>query len=37
MSRKQGPRAARMRPAAIAAARRQRPSANHDNGTEAGK
>ena len=35
MSRKQGPRYAGMRPAAIAAGRRQWQCSNHDNGTEA--
>ena len=35
MSRKQGPRSAGMRPAAIAAGRRQRPSLNQDNRAEA--
>ena len=35
MSREQGPRAAGMRPAAIAAGRRQWLSLNQDNGTEA--
>jgi hypothetical protein len=35
MSRKQGPRAAGMRPAAIAAGRRQWLRSNHDHGTEA--
>jgi hypothetical protein len=35
MSREQGPRFAGMRPAAIAAGRRQRLSVNQDNGTEA--
>ena len=34
MSRKQWPRDAGMRPAAIAAGRRQRLDLNHDNGTE---
>jgi len=36
MSRKQGPRAAGMRPAAIAATRRQWLRSNHNTGTEAG-
>jgi hypothetical protein len=35
MSREQRPRFAGMRPAAIAAGRRQWLSLNHDNGTEA--
>jgi hypothetical protein len=35
MSREQGPRYAGMRPAAIAAGRRQRFGLNHDDGTEA--
>ncbi len=36
MSREQGPRETGMRPAAIAATRRQWPRLNHDYGTEAG-
>jgi len=35
MSREQGPRVAGMRPAAIAAGRRQWLRSNRDNGTEA--
>jgi hypothetical protein len=35
MSREQGPRGAGMRPAAIAAGRRQRLGLSQDNGTEA--